>query len=70
MDTADKHKRMWWTGAVKGHEVFESNDTLLLNEQKLIKGKDYVEIAVSRIQNVPLKIQNVPLKVQNVPLKL
>ena len=40
---------------MKGREVFESRDFFLLNEQKLIKGKDYVEIAVSRIQNVPLK---------------
>ena len=42
-------------GSREGREVFESNDSLLLNEQKLIKCKDYVEIAVSRIQNVPLK---------------
>ena len=40
MDTADKHKRIRWTGAVKGREVFVSNDSLLLDEQKLIKKKD------------------------------
>ena len=39
MDTADKHKRMRWTGVVKGREVFDSNDSFLLNEQKLIMGK-------------------------------
>ena len=38
---------------MKGREVFESNDSLLLNEQKLIKEKDYVETAVSQVQNVP-----------------
>ena len=42
-------------GSAKGLDVFESNDSLLLNEQKLIKGKDYVDIVVSHIQNVPLK---------------
>ena len=42
-------------GVVKGREVFESNVSLLLNEQKLIKRKQYVEIALSRIQNVLLK---------------
>ena len=31
MDTADKHKRMRWTGAVKGREVFESKDSLMLS---------------------------------------
>ena len=40
---------------MKGRKVFESNDSLLLNAQKLIKGKDYAEIAVLQIQNVPLK---------------
>ena len=55
MDTADIHKRMRWTRAVKEREVFESNDSLLLTEQKLIRRKDYAEIAVSRMQNVPLK---------------
>ena len=55
MVTANKHKRMRWTGAVKGREVFESNDSLLLNEQKLIKGEDYAKIAVLHIQNGPLK---------------
>ena len=40
---------------MKGREVFESNDSLLLNEQKLIKGEDYAKIAVLHIQNGPLK---------------
>ena len=42
-------------GVVKGREVFESNESPWLNEQKLIKGKNYIEIAVSHIQNVSLK---------------
>ena len=48
---------------MKGREVFESNVSLLLNEQKLIKGKDYAKIAVSHIQNGPSHILRVTVLV-------